>query len=62
MPVYPSLQILVLLHELPIVLLLLLCVLQVETSCMDDDFGERMQPSAHVKPRRRQYRVKSDMI
>lgn len=33
---------------------------QVEASCMDDDFGEGARAAAS-KPRRRQYRVKSDL-
>ncbi len=33
--------------------------LQVEASCMDDDFGEGALCAAPAKPRRRQYRVKA---
>ncbi len=33
--------------------------LQVEASCMDDDFGEGAHHAAPARPRRRQYRVKA---
>ena len=33
--------------------------LQVEASCMDDDFGEGAHHAVPARPRRRQYRVKA---